>query len=327
MKFATTLALLSVIIVLSVSGCDVGSTTTQLTFEVESGGEPVQGATVSVDGHGQITTDEDGTATFNVPRGNEYTYEVTHQDYNNFEDSVYAGILTFVTHSVTLEARTITEPPTQPPTQPPTGTTQVTLTISVTGQGEVYVNDGTIATTSHTETYEGESGTEVTLTATAAGGWEFDAWSYEGCQEPTCELTLEEDLEITVTFSEEQDATCTTNTECDQGQECVDGVCIQETAPTPQTGEVEFTVRNDMNGRGLPGARVKLWSNIVDEITCIEHTGGRYRCRDVPVGSYYYWIIRDDFIEAGGETTIESSHTISNNEIIVRLTPSQSTVS
>ncbi|MFH2069127.1 MAG: prepilin-type N-terminal cleavage/methylation domain-containing protein [Candidatus Omnitrophota bacterium] len=82
------------------------------------------------------------------------------------------------------------------------GTTQYTLTVNKTGDGSgtVTSNPSGIDCGS-TCSYDFDDDTEVTLTAEAAGGSTFTAWSGEGCSGTgTCVVTLSEDREVTANF-------------------------------------------------------------------------------------------------------------------------------
>ncbi|MCP5105012.1 MAG: PKD domain-containing protein [bacterium] len=76
------------------------------------------------------------------------------------------------------------------PSAPP----QYTVTVNVVGNGSVALNPpgGTY-----------DAGTEVTLTATADSGWQFDSWSGDltGSTNPAT-ITVNSDMTITVTFTE-----------------------------------------------------------------------------------------------------------------------------
>ncbi|MFH2068282.1 MAG: type II secretion system protein [Candidatus Omnitrophota bacterium] len=82
------------------------------------------------------------------------------------------------------------------------GTTQYTLIVNKTGDGSgtVTSNPSGIDCGS-TCNYDFDDDTEVTLTAEAAGGSTFTAWSGEGCSGTgTCVVTLSEDREVTANF-------------------------------------------------------------------------------------------------------------------------------
>ncbi|MEF8873497.1 MAG: S8 family serine peptidase [Candidatus Thermoplasmatota archaeon] len=71
------------------------------------------------------------------------------------------------------------------------------LTIEIEGKGDVEIDP---------EQNEYEEGTEITLSAVTAEGWSFSDWTgdYEG-EEAEIEFTIEEDMEITAHFEEEDD--------------------------------------------------------------------------------------------------------------------------
>lgn len=82
----------------------------------------------------------------------------------------------------------------------PPSTTR-TLTVNVAGSGSV-TSDPAGLDTSVSPTATFNAGTDVTLTAVAADGWQFDGWSGECTGTGTCELTLNSNTEVTATFSE-----------------------------------------------------------------------------------------------------------------------------
>ncbi|MFT4308332.1 MAG: discoidin domain-containing protein [Candidatus Woesearchaeota archaeon] len=177
MKIATILALFSVSIALIMSGCDIGTTPSELTFEVGSTTGPVAGATVSVTGRGDTTTTQDGTATFTVPKGRTYTYVVTHQEYHDVQGEVHVGLGESQTQTVTLEQLIAPDPD-------PATSLHVEITTSDGFSGssrgasrlDIKVNpaDGTIATL--VQTTENE---ETTLTQENMGD-DNNAITYEG---------------------------------------------------------------------------------------------------------------------------------------------------
>lgn len=81
------------------------------------------------------------------------------------------------------------------PTPPPVD--QSTLTLAIIGSGTVTVN-GT-ATTAGNHDYD--TGTDLTIVATAAAGWSFDGFSGD-CTGATCEIALDADAAVTATFTE-----------------------------------------------------------------------------------------------------------------------------
>jgi len=81
-----------------------------------------------------------------------------------------------------------------PPVVCPSVTTH-DLTIIVDGQGTTNPSVGT---------YEYDSGTQVTITASPASGWEFDHWSGDASgTSPTIIITMDSDKDITAYFEEE----------------------------------------------------------------------------------------------------------------------------
>jgi beta-lactamase superfamily II metal-dependent hydrolase len=68
------------------------------------------------------------------------------------------------------------------------------LTIAVNGQGATNPNAGI---------YEYNSGTQVTITASPASGWEFDHWSGDvSSTSPTIVITMDSDKDVTAYFEE-----------------------------------------------------------------------------------------------------------------------------
>ena len=82
-----------------------------------------------------------------------------------------------------------------------------TLTVTVQGEGSVASEDGGIACPPDCEETYDES-TEVTLTATPDAGWTFGAWTDDCTQDP-CVVTMDEDRDVTATFTEIGDRTRT----------------------------------------------------------------------------------------------------------------------
>lgn len=83
----------------------------------------------------------------------------------------------------------------------PPSTTR-TLTVNVAGNGSV-TSDPAGLDTNVEPTGTFNAGTEVTLTAVADAGWQFDGWSGGDCSGTgTCELTLNDNTTVTATFSE-----------------------------------------------------------------------------------------------------------------------------
>ena len=81
-----------------------------------------------------------------------------------------------------------------PPVVYPTTMTH-DLTINVDGQGTTNPSVGT---------YEYDSGTQVTITASPASGWEFDHWSGDASgTSPTIVITMDSDKDVTAYFEEE----------------------------------------------------------------------------------------------------------------------------
>ena len=81
-----------------------------------------------------------------------------------------------------------------PPVVCPTTTTH-DLTINGNGQGTTNPTVGT---------YEYDSGTQVTITASPASGWEFDHWSGDASgTSPTIVITMDSDKDVTAYFEEE----------------------------------------------------------------------------------------------------------------------------
>ncbi len=91
------------------------------------------------------------------------------------------------------------------PTEEETRTVSLT---SLTGSGTVEVDGQTLS--SETDSVEIDDGeTVVTIEATPDEGWEFDSWSEDasGETETSFDVTIEEDYDIGVTFSEENGET------------------------------------------------------------------------------------------------------------------------
>lgn len=104
---------------------------------------------------------------------------------------------------VTVRHRDI-PPPTRKPDPEPD---QYTISLaSLTGEGyvEVESNNETTDLEAETDSFNVEDGTEVTITAIAEEGWEFEEWGEDASGETaeSFEVTIEEDYDIGVSFSQ-----------------------------------------------------------------------------------------------------------------------------
>ncbi len=105
---------------------------------------------------------------------------------------------------VTVRHRAI---PRRPDPKPDPEPDQYTISLtSLTGEGyvEVESNNETTELEAETDSLNVEDGTQVTITARAEEGWEFEEWSEDALGETTesFEVTIEEDYDIGVSFSQ-----------------------------------------------------------------------------------------------------------------------------
>ncbi len=96
-------------------------------------------------------------------------------------------------------------------TPTPPSTTR-TLTVNVSGNGSVTSEPIGIDTANEQVSASFDTGTEVTLTAVADAGWQFDGWSGDCSGTGACEVTLDANASVTATFVEvEEPVTLTVN--------------------------------------------------------------------------------------------------------------------
>lgn len=101
-------------------------------------------------------------------------------------------------------------------TPTPPSTTR-TLTVNVSGNGSVTSEPLGIDTADGQVTASFDTGTEVTLTAVADAGWQFDGWSGDCSGAGTCELTLDANASVTATFVEVEEPVTLTVTVAGNG--------------------------------------------------------------------------------------------------------------
>ena len=137
-----------------------------------------------------VTVEGQGTVSLNPPGGHYQSGSVvtlTASPAEGWEFATWSTGATSTTTTVTMDGnKTITA------TFRKKAPTMYTLTVTVNGQGWVssYPSGGSY-----------EAGTEVKLTATPAGGWEFSAWS-TGETSSTITVTMNSNISITATFTQ-----------------------------------------------------------------------------------------------------------------------------